>query len=519
MPPFIIPHPKPQMKNSEKLRISFLSSSMRTANSAPSDRRSTLDHQPSAISHQPENVGQENRTQEKIPAVFPEAMFKQAMQSLRRATLRTLAGGTVLVGTVEVFTHLPSQGRSSELYHNLMDNMVTPILRQYLNPEQAHDLAIRMAKFAPTHRPSATEQRIDVSSTLWGRLEFPNAVGLAAGFDKDGVAIESLLKMGFGFVEIGSVTLKPQPGNPSPRMFRLVEDEGVINRYGFNSVGASAVEKNLKAFRQAQQEREGQRSFLNDLLFGKPPRGLLGINLGKNKLSTTPLADYQALIRQLGPYADYLVINVSSPNTPGLRDLQESSSLEELLKGCQNARDELTNRPPLLVKLAPDLTDDQLQEIANVLVDLKIDGIILTNTTIERPSSLISLNKTESGGLSGRPLQQRSTECIRKIYQWTNGKIPIIGVGGIFEGKDAYEKLRAGASLVQVYSGMVCRGPGMVSKVRHDLAGLMLENGQRKLQNVTGVDHDDFWEKREKKVADILQEPMMLEKDENIESK
>jgi dihydroorotate dehydrogenase len=446
-------------------------------------------------------------------------MFRQAMQSLRRTTLRTLGGGAIIVGTLEVTTHLPSQGRSSELYHNLSDNVVTPMLQRFLNPEQAHDLAIRMANYAPTHRPSAIEQRIDVSSTLWGRLDFPNSIGLAAGFDKDGETIESLLKMGFGFVEIGSVTLKPQPGNPSPRMFRLVEDEGIINRYGFNSMGADAVEGHLKAYREAQQQRKQSRTLINDLLFGAPPQGLLGINLGKNKTSATPLADYQALILQLGPYADYLVINVSSPNTPGLRDLQESSSLEELLKGCQKARDELPMRPPLLVKLSPDLTDDELQEIANVLMNLKMDGIILTNTTTERPPSLISLNQNETGGLSGRPLQQRSTDCIRKLYQWTNGSIPIIGVGGIFDGTDVHEKLRAGASLVQVYSGMVYRGPGMLSKLRHELAELMLQNGQRRLQDVIGIDHHElYWQKRQEEVVHTNQkqhETMLLLQDDD----
>ena len=295
--------------------------------------------------------------------------------------------------------------------------------------------------------------------------------------------------------------MKPQPGNPSPRMFRLVEDEGIINRYGFNSVGADAVEDNLKAYRQTQKEQEQNRTIFQNWLYGSPPQGLLGINLGKNKTSTTPIQDYQALIRQLGPYADYLVINVSSPNTPGLRDLQESSSLEALLKGCRSARDKLQMQPPLLVKLAPDLTDDELREIADVLLRLKIDGIILTNTTIQRPSSLMSSNKEETGGLSGRPLQQRSTECIRNLYKWTNGRIPIIGVGGIFEGKDVHEKLRAGASLVQVYSGMVYKGPGMVSKLRHELANLMLQNGQRKLQEVVGIDHDDLYWKKQQDVA------------------
>jgi dihydroorotate dehydrogenase len=311
-------------------------------------------------------------------------------------------------------------------------------------------------------------------------------------------------------------------------MFRLVDDDAIINSYGFNSLGADVVEEHLKAYREKQKQKQKQQQqeqattttfSVQDILWGKtatPTAGLVGVNLGKNKDSTTPIEDYQALIRQLGPYADYLVINVSSPNTPGLRELQASSSLETLLKACLEARNELQtkNAPPLLVKLSPDLSDSELQEIAKVLLDLRMDGIIVTNTTIQRPASLLSNKKSESGGLSGRPLNQRSTECIANLYQWTDGSIPIIGVGGVFEAHDVYEKTCAGASVVQIYSGMVYQGPGLVSKLRHDLATLLLQNGHRRLQDVVGIQHEDlYWQKKRNKAAMLAQQQQQQDYD------
>ena len=433
------------------------------------------------------------------------------------------ATGVVMV-VAEVTTHAPSRGRSSPLYHRLTDSIVTPLIRNTLNPEQAHDLAIRLAALGPQYyekeesssSPSSV-LKANVAQELWKDRIIPNPIGLAAGFDKDGQAIQALLNVGFGFVEIGSVTLKPQPGNPSPRMFRLVPDQAIINRYGFNSLGVDRVRENLQAFRKQQKDT----SSIWQRIFGdasSSPPGLVGVNLGKNKTSETPLEDYQALIRQLGPLADYLVVNVSSPNTPGLRDLQASSSLEYLLKGCIQARNDLASStslsssgtsslPPLLVKLSPDLSDKELQDICQVLMQVKVDGIILTNTTTSRPDSLQSPNKVETGGLSGRPLAARSTECIRHVYQWTHGQIPIIGVGGIFTAADVYEKLRAGASVVQVYSGMVYRGPGMITRLRHELDELLVRDGFSDIQEVIGLDHrqqkDPLPNKKQKSKAPI----------------
>ena len=444
-------------------------------------------------------------------------VFQKAVRSVQRAVVRTIVGGAVVVGSLEVATHLPSEGRSSVLYHALVDDWVVPAMRRLLGPEDAHKIALKIAVLAPTHRPSAKEQRLNVAVRLWGKHNntstklFSNPIGLAAGYDKDGTAIFPLMAMGFGFVEVGSVCLKAQPGNPSPRMFRLVEDEAIINRYGFNSMGADAVEEHMKEYRSnksslkspSSSQTSWEEKIYNFLWPGANDgklSGLLGINLGKNKTSDTPLEDYQKLILQLGPYADYLVINVSCPNISGLRDLQNTDSLEGLLKGCQNACLQLAEnkigkpkpQPPLLVKLSPDLTNSELEGIATVLMKLGIDGIILTNTTTSR-NNLSSLNKVENGGLSGKPLKERSTECIRLLYRFTKGTIPIIGVGGVQNGRDAYEKFKAGASLVQVYSGMIYEGPGMVSKVRDELAELMLQNGQRDLQTeVIGIDHDDL---------------------------
>jgi dihydroorotate dehydrogenase len=377
----------------------------------------------------------------------------------------------------------------------------------------AHDLAIELAKWnlSPTHHPSALEQRVSVDSTVFGR-HFSNPIGLGAGFDKNGEVIEAMLDLGFGSVEIGTVTPRPQPGNPKPRMFRLTEDLGIINRYGFNSKGADRVEENLREFRQQPVINTPSKLKKTLSLFrGESSKasksGIVGVNIGKNKDSQDGdiLEDYRTNIHKLGPYADYLVLNISSPNTAGLRDLQQGDALRALLTGCIESRDKLAaettkDAVPLLVKIAPDLDDDQLKEVAGICLELHIDGLIVTNTTNQRPADLVSFHRNETGGLSGAPVKDRSTECIRKVYAATGGKIPIIGVGGVGSGKDAYDKLKAGASIVQVYSMMVYQGPGLVSRIRHELAEIMIQNGQRRVQDVIGLDHNDlFWKSREER--------------------
>uniref|UniRef100_A0A2P2I4W3 Dihydroorotate dehydrogenase (quinone), mitochondrial n=1 Tax=Hirondellea gigas TaxID=1518452 RepID=A0A2P2I4W3_9CRUS len=370
--------------------------------------------------------------------------------------------------------------------------LVRPMM-SLIDPETAHRWAVQLSSQSLTIRSlfglvdkSAPVDILEVK--LWG-LTFDNPIGLAAGFDKHGEAIDGMLDMGFGFVEIGSITPEPQEGNPKPRLFRLMEDRAIINRYGFNSEGHDVVANRL-------QERENslQRAI-----------GVIGINLGKNKTSPSALEDYSKGIQKLGPFAHYLVINVSSPNTPGLRKLQGRDQLKKLLSELIVVRDEMHKemqskspikcascilpKCPLLVKISPDLSQDDRIEIAEVLKEVKIDGIIISNTTISRPKSLKSSFKSEGGGLSGGPLAQMSTELIRDMYRLTNGEIPIIGVGGIKDGADAYEKITAGASLVQLYSSLVFYGPALVARIKRQLTDHVLADGFDNIREAIGADH------------------------------
>mmetsp|Transcript_6368 Transcript_6368/g.9993 ORF Transcript_6368/g.9993 Transcript_6368/m.9993 type:complete len:256 (+) Transcript_6368:3-770(+) len=250
------------------------------------------------------------------------------------------------------------------------------------------------------------------------------------------------------------------------------------------------------------------------LTTSKPRRGILGVNLGKNKTSDDEVGDYTAGIRELGPYADYLVINVSSPNTPGLRSLQQREPLRHLLASTLKARDEYAPNAPLFVKLAPDLSLEEMADVAEVVLETGIDGMIVSNTTNARPESLLSTHKGETGGLSGAPIKNRSTECIRAMYDLTKGTVPIIGVGGVGNGKDAYEKLKAGASLIQIYSMMVYEGPGVVSRIRKELGDIIVENGYKSVEDVVGADHMDiYWSKREESVRRRMQERQENEKE------
>jgi dihydroorotate dehydrogenase len=364
-----------------------------------------------------------------------------------------------------------------------------PVIR-LLDPETAHMVGIWAAKaglFPKETRPDPPS----LTTTVWGR-EFSNPLGIAAGFDKNAEIIDQLLGLGFGFVEIGSVTPLPQPGNSKPRCFRLPEHKAVINRYGFNSDGFDAVKERIIQFRQRQKtlQEKGQRI------------GMLGINLGKNKLSQDAVADYRAGIQAFAPLADYLVINISSPNTPGLRALQSRSELETLVTAIKKARDDLSwdkrvtvaaGPPPLLVKIAPDLTEDDKKDIAAVVLKLKVDGLIVSNTTVERPGPIAShRHGNEAGGLSGPPLFDASTRVLHEMYALTKGKIPIIGVGGIATGKDAYLKIRAGASLVEAYTAFSYQGPSFVPKVKRELAECLRRDGFSSVAEAVGADHKEW---------------------------
>jgi dihydroorotate dehydrogenase len=287
---------------------------------------------------------------------------------------------------------------------------------------------------------------------LWG-IDFPNPVGLAAGFDKDAKHIDALACLGFGFIEIGTLTPKAQDGNPAPRLFRLPTDKALINRMGFNNGGVDAAVLRL------QQRKE---------------RIIIGGNIGKNKITPNEEAykDYEYNVKALHAVVDYFVVNVSSPNTPGLRELQEKAPLMDLLHKVQAVNKALPNPKPVLLKIAPDLTDTQLDDIIEIVAATQIDGIVATNTTIDRSQLQTPASEVEAigaGGLSGKPVTARSTEVIRYIHQKTNGSIPMIAVGGIFTAADAIEKLNAGASLVQVYTGFIYEGPGMVKRICNGL--------------------------------------------------
>lgn len=343
--------------------------------------------------------------------------------------------------------------------------LMWPLIR-LMDPERAHGLAVRALESGLVPRPRTVKDDV-LHVKLWG-LEFPNPIGLAAGFDKDARVYGPMLGQGFGFVEVGSITPEPQPGNPKPRLFRLEEDRAVINRMGFNSEGHAASVARLQGRDRTQ--------------------GVVGINLGKNKLTEDAAADYELGAKAFGPLADYLVVNVSSPNTPGLRALQGPAVLRELLRRTQAALADSTggNRPPLVLKIAPDLTDEDKADIAQVALEVGLGGLIVSNTTIERPASLRSRHKGETGGLSGRPLFQPATQVLREMFTATKGEIPLIGVGGIENGQGAYEKILAGASLVQLYSAMVYAGPGIAARVARELAERLKADGFASVSDAIG---------------------------------
>lgn len=340
-----------------------------------------------------------------------------------------------------------------------------------MDPETAHRAGICAMKrgIHPQYHP-VEDPRLKV--TLWER-QFPNPVGLAAGFDKNAEVIGPMLKMGFGFVEVGTVTPKPQEGNPRPRVFRNPENEAVINRMGFPNKGLEEFKTNIEKFLEERPR----------------PSGLVGINIGMNKNQKDPAKDYCRLLRHLGSYGDYFTINISSPNTPGLRNLQERDNLMELfgaIKEERRKRCDKTFPPPLLVKLAPDLTQQQQEELAQTAIDAEIDGLILTNTTLERPDFLPEKFRSETGGLSGKVLTDKSNEITRNFYELTKGKIPIIGVGGISSGKDAYDRIKAGASLIQLYSALVYHGPELANRINEELLELLTKDGLKNVAEAVG---------------------------------
>jgi len=340
--------------------------------------------------------------------------------------------------------------------------LARPALR-FVEPERAHRLTILALKLGLAPRDVAPDPS-SLGVDLWG-MHFPNPVGIAAGFDKNGEVPDAILKLGLGFAEVGTVTPRPQSGNPRPRVFRLAEERAVINRLGFNNEGHDALKRRLLARR------------------ARP--GIVGVNIGANKDSADRVADYEAGIAAFEGLASYFTVNISSPNTPGLRALQNRAELEGLVTRVLKAR---KGRTPVLLKIAPDLNEEELSDIAAVAREQKLDGLIVSNTTIRREGLVSGPHAGETGGLSGRPLFALSTEVLRNMYRLTNGKIPIVGVGGISSGADAYAKIRAGASLVQLYTALTYDGPTLVSRIKRELALLLAADGIVHLRDAVGLD-------------------------------
>ena len=343
--------------------------------------------------------------------------------------------------------------------------LVRPLLFK-LEAENAHRLTLNMLRGVPM-LPAEPDPPM-LRSTVAG-LRFDNPVGIAAGFDKNAEALNPLLRVGFGFVEAGTVTPRPQPGNPKPRLFRLVEDEAVINRLGFNNDG---LDHAMDKFR----ERAWHRG----------PRGIVGVNIGANKDSSDRIGDYAIGVERAAPFVDYIAVNISSPNTPGLRALQSKAELDELLGRVMAARGH--RKTPIFLKVAPDVTDSDIADIAVAVVAAGVDALIVSNTTIDRPAGLRSRHAGETGGLSGRPLMAPSTEVLRAFRKATVGAIPLIGVGGIASAEDAYAKIRAGASLVQLYTALIYQGPGLIGDIKAGLVRLLRADGFDRIDQAVGAD-------------------------------
>jgi dihydroorotate dehydrogenase len=348
------------------------------------------------------------------------------------------------------------------------DTFSLPLLR-WLDPEDAHRLAVQGLRFLPPVKPRADDAKLAVRA--FG-LNFPNPIGMAAGFDKNAEVPDALLRLGFGFVEIGTVTPRPQSGNPRPRLFRLDRDEGVINRMGFNNDGAETVLRRLAS-----------RAHL---------AGIVGVNVGANKDSPDRVADYVRLIETFAPLASYFTVNVSSPNTPGLRNLQQGHILDDLLAKVIDARKRVREKAgdtPVLLKIAPDLSLAELDEVVHVARSRRVDGMIVANTTVARPSTLREAARAkEQGGLSGRPLFRLSTRMVAETYVRVEGAFPLIGVGGIDSGGAALTKIRAGASLIQLYSSLTYKGLRLVEDIKSDLASTLLRTGRESLSEIVGAD-------------------------------
>lgn len=349
-----------------------------------------------------------------------------------------------------------------------------PLVRPFLfmmDPEDAHDFVHKMLGFGTA--PNFTGPDDDILHAKAFGLEFSNPILLAAGLDRQATRMDEFMGFGFGAIEIGGVVPRPQPGNPKPRMFRIPHAKSLINRFGFNSVGVDVFAERMAAWRASEDRTH------------RP----VGVNLGKNKDSAIDdWNDYLICLEKIAPHADFVTINISSPNTPGLRSLQQREKIKEVVDRVLELRDRIAPKLPVLVKIAPDLTDEQQADIAAVIKDAKVQGLIVSNTTLARPSTIPDEIAKEAGGLSGPPLFGPSTRVLSNMYKLTEGKVTLIGCGGVSTGEDAYRKIRAGASLVQIYTSLIFEGPLVVQKIKRDLAMLLRRDGFASVADAVGVD-------------------------------
>ena len=334
-----------------------------------------------------------------------------------------------------------------------------------LDPETAHNLAIKSLKFNFVPNVLEEDKNNPLFKTILFNKDLENPIGMAAGFDKNAEVYNSLFKLGFGFVEVGTITPLKQYGNPKPRVFRLIEDEALINRLGFNNLGSKNVVDRIKSNKQT---------------------GLLGINIGPNKDSENRFKDYLHCFKTFQDVADYITINISSPNTEDLRSFHDQTKLNQLLESIDKEKKNLGSKIPIAVKISPDIDDQEIKKITEVLLSNNIEAIIISNTSDSARDSLNNIQKHQKGGLSGKPIEEKSTRLINKFYKNLNGKIKIIGCGGVDSGKSAYEKFLAGASYVQLYTGMVFRGPNVVNMIKKELKELLIADGVKNFAEIIG---------------------------------
>jgi dihydroorotate dehydrogenase len=347
----------------------------------------------------------------------------------------------------------------------LYNNIIRPLLFK-LSPETAHELGLEAMKLGLSSLAAPAGNAVDFGDIRRFGLEFKSPLGMAAGFDKNGVVVNQLGALGFGFVEVGTVTFDPQKGNEKPRLFRLPEDKALINRLGFNNDGAARVVERLKSIKRTT---------------------VVGINIGRNKKvpNEEAVENYLKSFDLAVEAADYVAVNISSPNTPGLRELQKAEHLEELLSALQKRNAELGPKP-LLVKIAPDVTEGDVEAIVDICLALEISGIIATNTTVGRYGLSTDTSDIGAGGLSGKPLRKRSNEVISKIFKYSAGKLPVIGVGGVFTAQDAFDKIAAGACLVQAYTGFIYEGPSFAADINSGLERILKEKGFATIDEAVG---------------------------------